>query len=244
MNEPRVVLRQRRDLGQIIEAALRLYGQNFSGLFRIAAIVIPLAIAVGIFQAKVKSDAIGIPLVGALGVGQAAVNLLAGAALMAATTDIEAGRPPDATRAYDVATERFLTLVAAILRVAFHVVLYFVTIIGIPWGIQRAVRWVFVEQAVVLDGAGAKGSLSRSADVVLGSWWRTLGIVLLISLMAAVPGGIAGGLFSIAPIAVSATATAAVNAVMLPFVVLATTLLYFDLQARKEPAPVIDKEAS
>jgi hypothetical protein len=230
----RMPLRQRRELSQIMQTAFKLYGQNFSVLFRIAAVVVPLGIALGIFQTSIRNQAIAVPLFVLISVGQIAVNLLASAALIAALADIDAGRAPDFGRAYDTAFERFLALAGAVLRVTFHVLLLAITIVGIPWAIQRLIRWVFVEQAVILDSTSAKAALSYSADAVIGSWWRTLGIWLLISLLAGVPAGMVSALFSLAPVAASSTATAAINALVLPFVVLALTLLYFDLKARKE----------
>jgi hypothetical protein len=234
MIAPRAPLRQRRELSQIMETALNLYGRNFSVLFRIAAVVVPLGIALGIFQTSITNEAIALPLFVLISLGQVAVNLLASAALIAALADIDAGRAPDFGRAYDVAFERFWRLAGAVLRVSFHVLLFAVTIVGIPWAIQRLVRWVFVEQAVILDSTSAKAALSYSAGAVIGSWWRTLGIWLLISLLAGVSAGLVSALFSIAPVAVSSTATAVINALVLPFVIVATTLLYFDLNARKE----------
>ena len=55
MNEQRIVLRQRRDLGEIIQAALHLYQRNFGALFVIAAVVVPLGIA----SATLAPDPVG-----------------------------------------------------------------------------------------------------------------------------------------------------------------------------------------
>lgn len=235
MTGQRVSLRQRRDLSQIIQGALNVYGQNLGPFLRIAAVVIPLSIATGIFQTTVDNEAIGIPLVAALGVGQLAVTILASAALIAALDDVDQGRPPDFTRAYDIATERFWVIVRAVLRSLLIVLLLMVTIIGIPWAIQRAIRWVFLEQAIILDGTNARDALGKSAEAVSGSWWRTFGIWVLISLLTAVPTGLVAALFTFTPIAIASTANAALTALVLPFGVAAATLLYFDLQSRKEP---------
>jgi hypothetical protein len=234
MMEQRPSLRQRRELSQIMQTALNVYGQNFSVLFRIACVVIPLGIAAGIFQTSIDNDAVAVSVVAVIGLGQIAVNLLASAAIISAIVDIEGGRAPDFARAYDAAFARFWTLVLAVLRATFHVLLFAITIVGLPWAVQRAVRWVFVEQAVMLGGLAPKESLSHSAETVIGSWWRTLGVWLLISVTAFVPALIVGAAFALAPVAVSSTATAVIDALALPFLVLALTLLYFDLRARKE----------
>jgi hypothetical protein len=239
MNGQRVTLRQRRDLGQIIEGAFNLYLQNAGPLFRIAAVVIPLGIASAVVQTGV--DGTGTFLVVALGLAllQAAVSLLAWTALIAALAEIDAGRAPEFSRAYDVAFARFWTLVGAGLRAAFHVLLFYITIIGIPWAIQRGVRWLFIHQAVILDGTSARASLSYSADAVSGMWWRTLGIAVVIAIIGAVPSTIITGIFALAPPLISGTLGALVNAALLPFYAIAMTLLYLDLQTRKESDVII-----
>ncbi len=44
-DEGRIVLKQRRDLGQIIEASIGLYAQNPVPLLLIASVVIPIGFA-------------------------------------------------------------------------------------------------------------------------------------------------------------------------------------------------------
>jgi hypothetical protein len=230
----RIALRQQRDLSQMIEGAAGLYLQNFWPLFSIAAVVIPLGIAVSVLEATIDNAIALAVVVVTLALAQGAVNLLASAALITALFDIDSGKPAEFSHAYDVAFERFWTLVGAVLRAAFHILLFAVTIIGIPWAIQRSVRWMFLEQAVILDQTSARAALAYSADAVIGSWWRTFGISIVLSIIVAVPSTIISLLLLLAPVVVSATANAAVNAVLLPFAVTAMTLLYLDLKTRKE----------
>jgi hypothetical protein len=233
MRDERVALRQRRDLSQIIEAAATLYLQNLAPFFTIAAVVVPLGIAGAIFQTAIENDIAALTVVGIVNLGQVAVSLLAGAAIIAAIADIDGGRQPDFSRAYDAAFARFWTLLGAILRVVAVVVVLAITIIGFPWAIRQAIRWLFVEQAVMLEGKRAGDALDHSSETVIGSWWRTLGIALLIGIITGVPGGIVAALFSLAPPLVSGTVGAVVSAALLPFSAIAVTLLYFDLRARK-----------
>jgi uncharacterized membrane protein len=236
MNDQRVALRQRRDLSEIIEAALSLYTQNFWTLFRVAAVVIPLGVASAAFRATTEDDTALTAVVLALTLLQAAVNLLAVAAVIAALEDIGAGRTADFSRAYDVAFERFWALAGAILRVLAIVLLLAVTVLGLPWAVRQAVRWLFVEQAVILDGKSARDALAESANAVIGSWWRTLGISALIGIIGAVPAALVARAFSLAPVLLAGTVNATVNALLLPFAVSAMTLLYLDLKVRKETA--------
>jgi hypothetical protein len=176
---------------------------------------------------------------------QAVAQWLASLAIMAAVADLDAERapelshamrqrPPDFSRAYGVVLTRFWTLVGASLRAGFHIFLFAITIIGIPWAIQRMVRWLFIHQAVILDGTSARAALSYSADAVQGRWWRTLGIAIVIAIIGGVPASIIGALVGFAPLLISSTASAVVTAAILPFGVIAMTLLYLDLKARRE----------
>ena len=198
MNGQRLPLRQRRDLTELIEAAFGLYTQNAWPLFTIAAVVIPLGIASAALQTAVEDSVTVSVVVGVLTLGQALVNLLAGAALIAAFVDIDLQRPPNFSSAYDVAFERFGSLLGGVLRVLGICLALAITIVGIPWAIRQAIRWVFVEQAVVLDGANARDSLTMSSDAVVGSWWRTLGITLIFGVAAAVPVSAVAGIFVLA----------------------------------------------
>ena len=237
MNEQRVALRQPRNLSQIIEAAFNLYLQNFWPLLAIAGVVIPLGVASAALQTAVEDPVALVTIAIVLGLVQTAVNLLAVAALVASLADLDQGRPADFSHAYDVAFERFWTLAGAILRVVGIVLALAVTIIGIPWAIQRIVRWLFVEQAVMLDGTSARAALSFSADAVTGQWWRTLGIALVIGIIGAVPASIIAGVLALAPPLMAGTVNSVVNAALLPFAVTAMTLLYCDLKVRKESIP-------
>ena len=238
MIEQRVPLRQRRDLRQIIEASLQLYGQSFSPLFLVAATVVPVGLAAAVFQSTGGGLAVNLIAVG-IGALDVLVNILAAAALIAALNDLDSGQTPTFSRAYDVAFERAPEIFRAVLRVAFHVLLFAVTIVGIPWAILRSIRWLFIEQAIMLDGASAKESLSTSAAAVEGSWWRTLGIWLVILIVIAIPSGFINALFLLTPTLVAGTVSAFLNALALPFTTCAITMLYFDLKARKEPDDVV-----
>ncbi len=228
----RTPLRQRRDVGQIIQTALNVYGQHFSVLFRIAAVVIPLDIAGTIFQSSIKNEAAA-NVFAAITLGQLLVDLIVTAALIAALSETVAARKPEFSSAYDVAIARFWTLAGAVLRAVFHILLFAITVVGIPWAIQRTIRWAFIQQAILIDGSNAKGALTCSAETVIGSWWRTFGILLLLYVISIVPALVRLMLFA-APILFSAALMSLVHALVLPVVVISMTLLYFDLNARKE----------
>ena len=240
-------LRQRRDLSQIIETTFGLYARNFWPLLAIAAVVIPFGMLSAVVTESLEPlgelpDDGGIPsgfytalaVLVPLFLLQAFVGWLASLALIAAVIDVDSGQRPDFSRAYEVVFRRFWTLVGAVLRAVVIVLLLLITIIGIPWAIQRLVRWLFVQQAVILDRTSARAALSYSADAVSGSWWRTLGIMILLIIIVQVPAQIISAPFALAPPLISGTVSAALSALALPLSAIGVTLLYFDLQARRQ----------
>jgi hypothetical protein len=149
---------------------------------------------------------------------------------------IEAGERPSPGAVLTAGFEAFTPLFGAVVLAAVGVSLGLIALI-VP-GIFLFVRWYFVPQAVVVDGARGTAALSRSGDLVEGFWWRTLGIVLLVNVVAAIP-----GVLIIEPFAAIAEDTGdaywtlvgstLATSVTTPFVALLSTLLYYDLRARK-----------
>ncbi len=261
--EERIALRQQRDLSELIQDAITVYSQRFWLFFAIAAVVIPVGILTGILTAELAPTFEGVyedeeafdelfrdlgvllAVVAPLSLLQFFVQWLASLAIIVTLVGLDAEPDPELsharrqqrspfTRAYGVVFARFWTLLGATLRVIFPILLLSITIIGIPWAIYLAVRWLFVNQAVILDSTSARAALSYSAHAVSGRWWRTLGIAFLISLIVSVPGGIVGTVFGLAPVYISSTASSVVGAALLPLGVIAMTLMYFDLKQRKE----------
>jgi hypothetical protein len=105
-------------------------------------------------------------------------------------------------------------------------------------GVYLFVRWYFVPQAVVLEGARNAGALRASSRLVAGTWWRTFGLVVLVNLLTALAIFVLGFPFTLLA---SATDRALwglsgqilATAVTQPFIALFSTLLYYDLRERK-----------
>ena len=232
--EQRIVLKQQRDLGQIIEASINMYVQHWQPFLAIAAVIIPLNYAATVVQANIDDPVASQTVTLALALPQIIVNIVVLGAIVAALRDVDQGVAADFSRAYDAVFERLWTLIGAFLRAVFHIVLLAITVIGIPWAVIRMVRWAFLAQAVVLDGASASSALSRSADAVEGSWWRTLGILIAIALITGIAQSVASVPVLLAPPLVAGAVAAIVTAALFPFLAIGTTLLYLDLKSRRE----------
>jgi hypothetical protein len=146
------------------------------------------------------------------------------------------GERPSAGQVLVAGFEAFTPLFAAVGLAAAGIALGLIALI-VP-GIYLAVRWYFVPQCVVIEGARGPQALSRSALLVTGFWWRTFGLVLLANVVVAIPGFIL-----LAPFTAVAESTdravwaligsAVTTSVTTPFVALFSTLLYYDLLARR-----------
>lgn len=90
--------------------------------------------------------------------------------------------------------------------------------------------WAFAMQAALLEGLGPIDALSSSSALVRGNWWRVLGILLVLFLIALIIRNasfyLSGGALVIAMIIVVILA--------FPITVIGMTLLYYDLRVRKE----------
>ena len=152
----------------------------------------------------------------------------------------EGGRP-GAGESFVSGFEAFTPLFLAVLLAALGIAIGLLLLI-VP-GVYLAVRWFFVPQAVVLDGARSTRALARSSEVVQGFWWRTFGLVIMVNLAAILPGIVLAAPFTAIASSTdravwSMIGTICAEAVTTPFVALFSTLLYYDLRARRASAPI------
>jgi hypothetical protein len=150
--------------------------------------------------------------------------------------------------ALDSAQGRLGALIGASLRAAVIILLFCVTIVGIPWGIYRAVRWIFLSQVIMIEDKSGEEVLARSAELVQGRWWNTLGRLIVVGLVISIPVGLLQqALVAAAPGVIGTILSSATGFITVPFGIIGLSLMFFDLKARKaeddvastpgEPAP-------
>lgn len=236
-------LRQPRDVGALFRAALAVFGRHpWLFITLSAAVVIPAELivdGVGLEMLTSPYDS-SPPLTD--GLIPTLANLLVVTPIIAAICiyalhQIAAGERPSTGQVFVAGFEAFAPLFGAVALAVAGVVLGFLVLV-IP-GIYLLVRWYFVPQTVVIEGARGAGALSRSGQLVEGFWWRTFGLVLLASIVVAIPGLVLTTPFdAIADSTDRAVwvmvGTAVASSVTTPFVALFSTLLYYDLLARRE----------
>jgi hypothetical protein len=233
-----------RDLGALLRDSFSVYLQHFTTFLALGAVVVVPAelIVSGVGLEQLSSDYEATPGFAEAAI-PAAVAFLVVAPLVTAICvhallSIAGGGAPGAREAIVKGFEAFTPIFFAVLLAALGIVLGLILIVP---GIYLFVRWYFVPQTVVLEGAREAGALRASGRLVEGAWWRTFGMVLLVNLLALLVAVLLGVPFvAIAEAtdrAVWALAGQIVAAVVTqPFAALFATLLYFDLRERKRAA--------
>jgi len=235
-------LRQPRDVGGLFRDSLRVFAPH-AWLFILlsAAVVVPVEIIVeGIgLEMLTSSYDESPPLVESIAptvVGFLVVTPIITAICIHALHSIAEGERPSAGQVFVAGFEAFTPLFGAVVLAAIGIALGFVALF-VP-GVYLAIRWYFVPQTVVIEGARGPAALTRSSQIVQGFWWRTLGLVVVANVAVAIPGFLLLAPFS----AIAASTDEAVwaligtilaTSVTTPFVALYSTLLYYDLLARR-----------
>lgn len=226
-------LRRPRQLSEIVDAAISLYRHNFGEFLGIAAVALPVDVVAAVVPAVIHNRIASLIATALISIPTLVVSIVVTAAIARAVADVADGQPADFNRAYRQVLDRLGALLLAALRVIGITVLIAMTIVGIPFAIYLGVRWFFIAQAVVIENTNSGDALSLSADIVKGSWWRTFGIVIIVSLLATVPSFGVGALFAWATPIASALISAVIATIVRPFTAGAFTLLFFDLFSRE-----------
>jgi hypothetical protein len=238
-------LRQPRDVGTLFRDSLSVFVAH-AWLFILlsAAVVIPVEVAVeGIgLEMLTSSYDESPPLVESAAptvVGFLVMTPIITAICIYALHSIAEGERPSRGQVFVAGFEAFTPLFGAVALAALGIAIGFLALI-VP-GVYLAVRWYFVPQTVVIEGARGPAALTRSGELVQGFWWRTFGLVLLANLAIAIPGFLL--LTPFTAIAASTdqaiwalVGTIVTTSVTTPFVALYSTLLYYDLLARRTAA--------
>ena len=120
-----------------------------------------------------------------------------------------------------------------------------IAIVTIPVVLWVAIRWSVALPALFAEGIGPVKALGRSWNLVRDNWWRTVGILIIVTIMVSLIqtalaflfGGVAAvmpGLSDDLRAGVLTTVTTLVDALVGAITPIAITMLYLDLRVRKE----------
>lgn len=226
-----------RDLGDIVNETFKIYRINFLRLIAIVAIIevilyllnwvwlLPLVMTEGNIDVLVLFIVIAVILV----VSFVAYALIEGA-LIHAVSEQSLGQTIGIGRAYGFAWRRLGAMIGAEILAALALLGMAITIVGIPFAIYFGVRWTFIWQAALLQGVGPRDALSRSSDVVEGNWWRVVGILFVVGIIAGAISWVLGLILGLIPVVGEI-----IGAILItPIAITGATLLYYDLRVRRE----------
>jgi hypothetical protein len=239
-----IELERPRDAGALLRDSARIYLNRFWTFLALGAlVVVPSELIVsGVGMSDFTAGYDNKPTVAETAIS-AVVSYLVVAPLITAICvyalrSMAAGGSPRARDAIVKGFEQFSPIFFAVLLAALGILLGAVLIVP---GIYLFVRWYFVPQNVVIEGAHGTAALRASSRLVEGVWWRTFGLVLLVNVLAIVV-----GILLAAPFTAEADSTdralwamageIVASSVVQPFGALFSTLLYFDLRARRRVA--------
>ena len=236
-------LARQRDLSALVSDTFGVMRDHPGPLLAMgAAIVIPVQLIVsGIglerltseYRADVTQAEQAIPTV----LGFFVIAPLIGAAVIQMLRAVDRGETPSATACLQASLDVFAPLFLAVLMTAAGIAVGLAALI-LP-GIYLLIRWFFVAQCVVIEDKRGFDALARSGQLVRDNWWRVFGIVVVSQLIAAIPALLIGVPLTAVADSVDLDVIAlagemAASIITAPLVAIVTTLLFYDLLARRE----------
>ena len=231
--------------GEILDRSFRVLLDNFVLLFGIAAVVwIPsgfLLASAGVVGVGVANALYIIFLLVAAPVMQAALVIgVAAVYLDRPTTIAEAYQSSRPILMPLFGTYLLMGLLIAIPGAAVGatfmlspVVFGLVLLVGIVIGGYFLVCWALLGPVMIVERHFGMSALHRSRELVVGSWWRTLGILFTAALIAGVPANALKFVWGFIPV-IGVILTAATQAVSSTYSSVALVMYYFDQRCRTE----------
>jgi hypothetical protein len=243
-------LRARRAFGQLVRTAGRLYRRHWRVFGAIGLTAIPIVGGLTAFSWLVAGGETGRRLdeetglsglhvaLGELivGIGQPIASAVVAAVAIVAIRELaETGRTGFAA-AYRGMWRRFRRVVGAQLLATLALILMAITVVGIPFAIWKYVGWLFIQQQILFEDRPLREAFRASSRLVRGRWWYTLRVAAFFWLVSVVAGPVIGFalIFTDLPLLLINAIGSLIFALLVPYVTLGQTLLYFDLQREDE----------
>ena len=236
-----IELERPRDTGALLRDTFSVYRRHFWTFLAIGAIVVVPAelIVSGVGLEQLSSGYNATPNFAEAAI-PGAVSFLVVAPLITAICvfalrSVAAGNSPRARESLIKGFELFTPLFFAVVLAALGIALGLILIVP---GIYLFVRWYFVPQVVVLEGERGTEALRASGRLIQGAWWRSFALILLVNVVALLAALVLAAPFSAAAESSDRAVWSMIGqmlagAITQPFGALYSTLLYFDLLARR-----------
>lgn len=238
-------LRAKRSFGQLVRTARRLYGRHWRVLVTIALAGLVIVAGTNLLASLLASARSADAAAGRSGVNLALGDLVETIARPIAYVVVAAivvifmrllteSQQPGFRACWRGMRERFWRIVAALLLATGGVFLLAITVIGLPFAVWKLVSWSFVGQEVLFTDKKLREAFRASSALVRGRWWHAVRVVVFLVALLFIAGPLLtlGLIFTPLPFLVINLLGALIFSLLLPYAVIAQTLLYFDLQAR------------
>ena len=215
----------RTTVGEILRESLGVYKGHFGLFVSLAAVIyVPYYMVLSIVRLESSLSV----MVGMIVTGIVAQSLVT-AMMIWVIVRVSLGREVGFVSALGVlALSLVVRILGTALLVGVGVSVGFLLLI-VP-GLVLLVWFSLANQVVVVEGAAYFEALRRSMEVVRGSWWRVLYVLLVLMLINLAMVMLCGALFGEAAGAISQI----LGILFVPLWSIALTLLYLDLRAEKE----------
>jgi len=173
------------------------------------------------------------------GIGGPIASALIAAVVIVAVREVAESGEASFVGAYRGMWQRFRRVVGAQLLATLGVFLMLITVVGIPFAAWKYVGWLFLQQQILFEDKPLREAFRGSSELVRGRWWYTLRVAAVFWLIGLVTGPALGFALIFADLSLFLINAigALVFALLVPYIAIGRTLLYFDLQAEAEKAP-------
>jgi len=246
-------LRAPRAFGQIVAASGRLYWHHWRAFAPIGLTAIPIIGGMTALSWLITGGETGRRLdhrLGVSGLHKAVGEILSGFALplasavvaavvIAAVGQIAEHGSTSFAAAYRGMWRRFKRVVGAQLLGTLMLLAMVLTVVGIPFAAWKYVGWLFIQQQILFEDKHVREAFRGSSQVVRGRWWYTLRVAVFFWLINTITGPILGFtlIFTYLPLLLVNAIGSVVFALLIPYVAIGQTLLYYDLEELGEKAP-------
>jgi hypothetical protein len=236
----------------VVHRAFTYYRRNLKTFALIGALLLPTGYIVAVFQTLLfrvppispllnmmdRFPGVRIVLTLLIGSAQAALAVLFIApAVIWAMGQIGQGRRPGIIESFQNGIPAILPIFKARLRVTVRVVLYAITIVGLPWALLRVVRAVFLPQTIIYANADPDDAFHDSASVANVRLSLTVLAQLVLAIITLLSGPIIAIFVLVAipsrPLELINFVSSLTFAFVYPLGVIGMTLLYEELRSQR-----------
>jgi hypothetical protein len=107
-----------------------------------------------------------------------------------------------------------------------------ITVVGLPFAAWKYVGWLFIQQQIMFEDKHPREAFRGSSELVRGRWWYALRVAAVFVVIGVVAGPVLGFALiftNISLLLINVIGTL-VFALLVPYVAIGQTLLYFDLE--------------